>query len=257
MSETDAEGVMDEHYGMITRVQAQRVAEQGGAGLRPPGSGVEKASVVSVNAFAAAHRADAPSGERPYVVNVQDRLYRVFNMQDNGQGRQLSRTVVLGSEGDTIQLFLSGELAREIDAKQFERGDVVFVRGALLDLQNCSLKALGRTTVARVMRSHTSISDFSLLREGQRGIDVSGKVTEIGQMRYVNRLSGSGQIAVSDCTITDGTSAVPVSMWGSSATSTSSMEINSIVKIEFCSVRERNSSLEIYANDLSRVLLIR
>jgi hypothetical protein len=86
-----------------------------------------------------------------------------------------------------------------------------------------------------------------------RNIDIIGKVVEISPIRHVSALSG-GAIAVSGCVLSDLSSTVGVSLWGSSALATASMHVNGFAKIEFCSARVRNEKMEVYASDLSRVV---
>lgn len=251
----NSEDVMDDHYGMITRAQANAMV--GTSESLAPDAKQDRITVSDVNEFISLHKGEAPADGQAHTVDVEDLVYRVFNMQRiDSAGRRASRNVVLGTEGNTVVLSLFGASAESIDADRIERGDIVFVRGALIDLQGGSLKGANGTAISRLVPSHNAVTDFSLLSEGQRNMDVSGRVVEIGPVRYVNRLS-VGRVAVSDCAIADGSSTLPVSMWGSSALATSSIRVNSTVKVEFCSVRGRNGSVEIYAGDLSRVLVLK
>lgn len=250
-----SEDVMDDHYGMITRAQATAVVEAG-KDLPVPDGKRDRTTVSAINELISMHKGGGgsdPSGT--LVFDVEDRVYRVFNMQRQDGAGKRPRTLVLGSEGNTVTLSLFDRLAESIDTDCVERGDAVLVRNALVDVQNGSLRSTNGTLISRLARSRTGITDFSLLKEGQRNIDVSGKVVEIGPIRYVSTLNRAGKMAVSDCTVSDGSSSMVVSMWGTSALATSSISINSTVRIEFCSVRRRNDIVELYAGDLSRVLV--
>jgi len=50
------------------------------------------------------------------------------------------------------------------------------------------------------------------LRDGMRGIDVEGRITEVGEVRDV-RLRTGGGARVSDCTLEDDTGTITLSLW--------------------------------------------
>ncbi len=243
---------MDAHFGMISREQAASIS---GAEDDTAGGKLGTNDIATSRALLEFIAANRDSTQQAYAVNVKDRVYRIFNPLRRGDRPESYRTVVLGSEGSTIQMRASGGISDYIDSAAVCRGDLVFVKGAVLDMKSESLAVSRRTLLTKLASSAVpAVSDFSALREGQRNIDVVGRVTEIGQIRNVAKLGGDGNVAVSDCILSDGAGTLRVSMWESSAAATSSMRINSTVRIEFCSVRLRNGETELYASDLSRVL---
>jgi hypothetical protein len=88
-----------------------------------------------------------------------------------------------------------------------------------------------------------------------KNIDIIGKVVEISPIRHVSALSNGDAIAVAGCVLSDLSNTVGVSLWESSALATASMHVNGFAKIEFCSSRVRNEKIEVYANNLSRVVV--
>ncbi len=243
--------VLDSYGGMISRKQAQELSA--GAGAR------SERDVTNVSAFLeyvnakSDNRLVRENAESAYTVNIQDRIYRIFNPME--YGKQKRRTIVLGSEGATIRMVLRGKLVDFIDSNVFERGDIVLIRNAAYDPQRNWLTGIYNTMINKIMPSPLQpITDFSQLHEGMKNIDILGKITEIGPIRYVNRLTGEGRIAVSDCMLSDLEKSISASLWGSSALMTSKLTVNDYVKIEFCNVVSRNSNMELYANDLSRIV---
>ncbi len=253
--------VIDNYDGMITRAQASAIANNGNDFAAKLGAD----DITSIKAlsefFSMLGRQGAPllgkQNEKAYTVNVQDRIYRVFNPVEyviNGR-QNTKRTIVLGSEGSTMKFNIKGKLSDFIDANAFERGDMVIVKNAVLDTSTGELSSISSTMINKVMPSTIMpIYDYSTLREGMKNIDIVGKVLELGPVRYVNRLTGSGQIAVVDAILSDMSSTIKASLWGSSATLTAKLNVGDFIKIEFCNIIARNGSLEIYASDLSRVV---
>ncbi|MEM0149641.1 MAG: hypothetical protein QXW10_01970 [Candidatus Micrarchaeaceae archaeon] len=191
-----------------------------------------------------------------YTVNIQDKIYRIFNpVTFTYNNRQQSRrTIVMGSEGYTIKFILKEKLSEFIDSNVFERGDIVIVKNASFDSVSGELLSMPGTMINKVMPApESAIIDYSRLREGMKSIDIIGKIVELGPVRYVNRLGG-GQVAVSDCTISNLEASVAVSLWGSSALATSRLSAGDFVKIEFCSTVFKNGAIGIYANELSRIV---
>ena len=257
-----AEDVLEELSGMIGRKDAERIAAGGsGAPADMGSSSTDVTDVVGLLEFInaggrSAAPFNAPGGSTSgYLVDLKDRLYRVFNQTefDYGNRKGVRREIVLGHEGKTIRLRLFDNLSRLIDTTPFERGDIVFVRNAALEEGRGTLKGINKTTIIRVSQSHGGISDFALLKGGERDIDIIGKVVEIGPVKYVGRLDGEGQIGVSNCIISDLSETINATLWGSSAYATANIGVGDFIKIEFCNVRENEGSRVIYATDASRV----
>ena len=245
----NAEDVLDSFSGMITMEQASAIA----SGETLPAHSEGSTSVAGLLEFIKAMRGakNREDTAKLYTVNIEDTIYRVFN-EIEGASR---RTVTLGRVGSTINVVLTDRLSSIVDERGFERGDLMAIRGASLDIVNERLIGTKSTTLSRTRRSNLGITDFSLLKESDRNIDIVGKVGEIGPLRYVNRLGSSGQIAVADCKLTDTLNYIDVTLWGSSALLSKKMHVNDFIKIEFCSIRSVESKLQVNANELSRVLI--
>jgi len=257
--------IVDNFSGMITRKQAQILAE----GLEYSSvaqHGMPTKEVTNVKGlleFAAMKGSPAKgfvlsaSKQDIYVVNLEDRIYRIFNLMEYGhQLRKLPRrTVVLGAENSAIRLNLFGKTAEFIDINGFEAGDLILIKNVLFDIASGELRSTGKTVISRLSPSYSGITDYSMLKDGMKNISVIGKVIEIDPIKYVSRLNSEGQIAVARCKISDLVNTIAVSLWESSAIATTKLNLNDFVKLEFCSVRLRNDSLEIYCNNLSRVLV--
>lgn len=248
---------LDSHYGMISRGQAAAQSQEieAGEARAMPLSGSGKTTARALLEFMAENRSAA---SQDYRVGIEDRVYRVFNPVAQHGRQDRTRTVVLGGEGCAVPVRLFGKASDYIDEAEVCRGDVLSVGAAAIDTTAESLKAVNGTPLVKVSSAPLpAISDFSALRGGQRNVDIAGRVVEVGQIRHVALLGDAGKTAVSDCVLSDGSNPLRVSLWGSSADAGSSMRINRSVRIEFCSARQRNGELEIYANDLSRVLALR
>ena len=143
-----------------------------------------------------------------------------------------------------------------MDSAAFERGDTVLVSNALLDLRNGELKEGEGTSMSRFAPTKMeSIVDYSVLTEGMKNVDIIGKIAETSPVRQVNALSNGSTIAVADCVISDLDRTISVSLWESSALAIANAHVNDFVKIEFCSTRIRNEKIEVYASNLSRVVV--
>ncbi|MCL4373763.1 MAG: hypothetical protein M1360_02680 [Candidatus Marsarchaeota archaeon] len=260
----DASTVIDAYGGMITRKQAQGITDGRIAGNEDEKQSRDITTVAALLSFISAKEQRAGSRLFPesassstYTASIQDRIYRIFNPIASmlGSKQQERRTIVLGSEGSTIRLELRGRLSQYIDSNVFERGDLVMVRNAAYDNTLGALVAMQSTVISKIMPAQDgAITDYSKLREGMKNIDIIGKLMEIGPIRYVSRLGGSGQVAVSDCTLSDLEGSISISLWGSSALVTSRLNINDFVKVEFCSTVQKSGALSIYANEFSRVV---
>ncbi|MGC9190356.1 MAG: hypothetical protein ACP5FR_00370 [Candidatus Micrarchaeia archaeon] len=165
--------VIDNYDGMITRAQASVIASNGNDFAAKLGAD----DITSIKAlsefFSMLGKQGAPllgkQNEKAYTVNVQDRIYRVFNpVEYVVNGRQnTKRTIVLGSEGSTMKFNIKGKLSDFIDANAFERGDMVIVKNAVLDTSTGELSSISSTMINKVMPSTIMpIYDYSTLREG-------------------------------------------------------------------------------------------
>lgn len=262
---TAADDLLEELSGMVSRRdaellagaegQAQNKAQRPYAGVNDVTDVVELLEFANANSMVSTPLVEGQKVAE-YAVNVRDRIYRVFNQADYnyGNARGVKRELVLGREGRTVRLTLFNNLSRLVDITPFERGDTVLVRNAVLNVAGGTLKGTSRTVLLRLSPSGGGITNFSALKGGERNIDIIGKVVEIYPIKYVNRLDAEGQIGVANCVISDLNESMNVAMWGSSAIATANINANDVIKIEFCSVRERNGVKEVYATETSRIL---
>ncbi|MGC8648872.1 MAG: hypothetical protein ACP5UN_01475 [Candidatus Micrarchaeia archaeon] len=190
--------------------------------------------------------------EGNYIIDIKDVVYRIFNPQESKLKKGIKRTLVLGYEGATINFVVHNKLSDFIDVNIIERGDTIFIRKALLDIKQNLLYDQKSTLISKIAPTTNKIYVVSELSAGMRGIDVIGRITEIGAIKYVSGL-GNEQVAVASAKLSLNDKSVDVSLWGSSALATTKMNLNDFVKIEFCNVRNKFDKLEIIANDYSRV----
>ena len=267
----DIERIIDSYHGMISQTDAERILngaigkatgpEEPSHGSSAVAAGTSKEKPISASAVLEfinmnrQHGKDEDGGR--YTVDVRDYIYRIFNpVEFQTQARKgIRRAMVLGREGHAVKVTLYDKYADFVDINSFERGDVILAKNMLVDNANMELRNTRDTLMSRIVPSQTGITDFSKLLDGQKNIDVIRKLIEIGPIRYVNTLGRESQVAVADCVITDSEAMMHVSLWGSSALMSTKMKPNDYIKIEFCSVRSRNGSAEIYAPDTSRVLI--
>ncbi len=259
------EEVIDGLSGMITREQAKALldnratAKASAADQNPDKIPEDITNAVGLLEFVEMNRRRGMVGRSitdAFTVNVRDSVYRIFNPSSySSQGVQSERrTVVLGTEGFTIKLSLR-RLSALMDSGAFERGDTMLVSNALLDMQNCELKEGKGTSVRRLAPTRLeSVIDYSVLTEGMKNIDIIGKIVEVSPIRHVSALSGT-TIPVTDCVMSDQSNTIGVSLWESAALASASMHVNDFMKIEFCNIRTRNEKLEVYAGNLSRVVV--
>jgi hypothetical protein len=265
----DIERIIDSYHGMISQTDAERILngaigkavdkEEASHGIAS-GSASSKEKPLSASAVLEFINMNSQHGKDDggrYIVDVRDYIYRIFNpVEFQTQARKgIRRAMVLGREGHAVKVTLYDKYADFVDINAFERGDVILAKNMLVDNANMELRNTRDTLMSRIVPSQTGITDFSKLVDGQKNIDVIGKLIEIGPIRYVNTLGRESQVAVADCVITDSEAMMPVSLWGSSALMSTKMKPNDYMKIEFCSVRSRNGSAEIYAPDTSRILI--
>ena len=250
------DSVINSHYGMITSAQATEIASKNNSLLSK-----EHIDVQGINDFLKmqTHQSsllkDSKGGN--YNVIIEDKIYRIFEDFDNidDNKKKNKRTIILGREGNTIALKLSEKFSKIIDINGFERGDIISARNVLLDIIHNELIAIPTTVLTRIFPSDSGIKNYDELIEGMKNIDVIGNIIEIGPIRYVNKINSNDLIGISSCVISNTYKTFNVSLWGRAALKTAAMNVNDTIKIEFCSIKKRNNTLEIYANDLSRILI--
>jgi hypothetical protein len=249
-----AEEIMDSYSGMISKSDAERLANSTEGGI----SQVQSTNVMGAKAVLETLSKQGKASKL-IEVDVQDEIYRIFNQSEAKEGSPQSRVVVLGKEGETITMELRGRLSLSIDFGKFERGDTILISRVLLDTKKSRLVSFTDTTISRIKRSAAPDLELKSVNAEMRNVDVSGKVVMIAQPREIPRIGGKGNITVLDCTISQESDSADVTFWGISAHAflASNPGIGDAIRIEFCSIKPIDGRLRIVANDSSRILLLR
>jgi len=219
---SDLEKMVDKFSGFITKEQAERILNANSESNQKATSDQRKSSMtvreLLDNMVLKEKMEPHEILEDDNVVNIKDHIYRIFNPQSVAAKGSASkrRTVMLGLEGSTIALNLRDKMSDFIDINFFERGDMVAVNNALLDSATGELKSTSNTIINKISptKQHC-VTDYSIIKEEARKVDIIGRIIEISPIRHVTRLGSSGQIAVSSCTVTDSVNAIDASFWGS------------------------------------------
>ncbi len=263
----DANSLIERYSGMVTEEQIARVigSRQAAEVARPESAAerVGKSDAKAITDFMNSRRSEFQGGTAPapdkksYYADVEDVIYRIFNMttfrtKDNREVDM--RVVVLGPEGSTVRFVARGAMAGYVDTQGFERGDRVLIKDALIDTARSELKSISGTLITKLDGPGSQSLRVSDIDREMRNVDIVGKVASVYPVRRISRENGSS-VAVSRITIADAESTIDASLWGSSALATAAIGANDYIKLEFCTVRERYGRLEVYANDLSRVLV--
>ncbi len=260
---SDAEDVVDQFSGMISLEHASRmISDQVSNAKDSNGVGARIAVVTEVLSFIESVRKSRADPGRAfkapkYVVDVQDVIYRIFNGRQGSEAagpKATRRIVVLGKTGSTINLNLFGTSAAIVDSKPLERGGTMLVKNAVIDVASGELDSSKATSISAVAQPTSVVNDFSMLKAGDTGIDVIGRVIEISQVRQIARFGGSVSASFCSCRIADSkNSTVAVSLFGSCATAIGKVSTQSTIKLEFCSVNAIDGSLVLSAGDNSRL----
>ena len=193
------------------------------------------------------------------IIDIEDYIERIFSkkrFEKDGEERFL-RTMIMGNKPNSIRIVLWGKHADLIDLLSVERRDKVLATNLKLTNRNgiTELSSTSSTSFSRIVPSNTGISDFSSLAEsGDRYVDVIGKVSSLGPIRYFVNLNGS-QSGVSDCTLTDGRSEIRLVLWGDSSRSSADMHPGDYIKVESALIKRSEQGIELHSNDLSRILI--
>ncbi len=246
---------------MISREHASRIARNRSEHAAIDGNGAYKsvAAVKEVLSFIESVKKSklgaGGSFKAPrYVVDVQDIVYRVFNQEAYAVKGKHSpkRVAVLGTAGNAMKLNLLGKAAIDVDSKLIERGSVVLVTNAAIDIASEELDSSRSTYISVISPPHGVISDFSLLKGGDSKVDLVGRVVEISKAKSIAREAGS--VLACTCILSDEKNKkITVSLFGSCALAMEKIGTQSVIKLEFCSVRDADGALRVNAGDTSRV----
>ncbi|MCL5679789.1 MAG: hypothetical protein M1465_00385 [Candidatus Marsarchaeota archaeon] len=197
------------------------------------------------------------SGLAKEKIDLQDEVYRVFNpsTKNFGESETFSRTVVLGSEGSTVNISLNKKTSDMLDSLKIERGDTILFKSLIIDIKTASFKSTPATSIDKLAQSHSGINDFSRIKSNMNAVDVVGNVIEVDSIRHVSRANGSSIPAVK-IVLSDGKTTLNVACWGQSALVAASLPLNLKVKLEFCKAIDRSGIIEMRADELSRLLVL-
>lgn len=238
----EVKSIVAEHGGMISKEMANGI-------LNSRKSNSNKTHVTDI--------LEGKIGEGK-IIDLEGYLYRIFNKikSKNEKGERERRSVLMGNEIAILRITLWDKQAEMIDSLFAERGDKVLISNLRLKRSpyGYELSSTAATSFLRLIPSKNAISDFSELNAGSKNIDLVGRIASIGSIRVFKNLKGEEE-SVSYATITDGKKELKLLMWGTSSENISSMKINSKVKIEFASIKETATGLEISAGESSRMLI--
>ncbi len=192
-------------------------------------------------------------------VDISDKVYRVLNpvIKKFGEKTTFSRTIVLGKEGDTVMVTLSKKSSRLLGKLNISRDDKVTIKSLKIDFRTGTLKSTMNTVIERLEQSNTCISRLSRLKPGIRGVDIIGKLIEVGPEKRLPKSQGGAASNAVLAKISDSTTALAVSCVGYPASCIKRMPLNSTIRVEFCSIIERNGSIIAYADANSRIMSIK
>ncbi|MGC8729876.1 MAG: hypothetical protein ACP5RP_00615 [Candidatus Micrarchaeia archaeon] len=252
MAATSLDQVLDEFSGMISRAQAKSILDSQGVTPKLDQS-TAHSSNFSVKEILERYQ---NFSETLSTFNIEDTIYRIFNEStyDVAGKRNTKRIIILGKEGDTIKVNLYGKLADYIDLNGFEAGDIVIITNLIFDSSG-NARNSPNTYISKIRPGGSAITNYSEIKSEMRNINIIGKVIEIDPIRYITRIDKQSQVPTCRIKLSDLLHEISVSLWESSALSTVNMHINDYVKIEFCASKVRNDTIEIYANNYSRVLI--
>ncbi|MGC8662165.1 MAG: hypothetical protein ACP5RT_00030 [Candidatus Micrarchaeia archaeon] len=189
------------------------------------------------------------------IIEIEDYVYRIFNpkkFEKEGKERIL-RSMILGDIERSIRVTLWNKSSFLVDSIPIERGDKIFASNLLLrkGLTDFELSSTQNTFFNKIAQSNIDLVEFSLLKEG-KNIDIYGKITEIGSPKYFKDQNGKDRKVVR-CVITDGITSVNAVFWDSSCDYVMTLHPGDFIKIEFASVKNDNKSIEVNANNFSRI----
>ncbi|MCL5106156.1 MAG: hypothetical protein M1331_02040 [Candidatus Marsarchaeota archaeon] len=237
--------LVDRFSGMVTRQSAERFSSEG-----------RRFGVNSAQDVVDLIRMNSGGGGTPAsIINVQDRVYRVFNQNGEKSARGMdTRDIVLGAspEGQTARALMYGSAAGLADSIPIERGDEISMASVLLDCKAGVMKSIARTSISIIKKSSEPLPRLDSLQGSERNIDIAGKVLEIGPLKPASGLLQS-QRAESYCIITDFTKSINARVSGSAALALAGMKPGDFIKIEFCSTLLVYGDVVLAANNNSRV----
>ncbi|MEM3237166.1 MAG: hypothetical protein QXT89_02515 [Candidatus Micrarchaeaceae archaeon] len=243
MQETtpEIENAIDAHYGLINKEMAKSVIE---AKNQPTARKISASNVPG----------DLAEGS---IVDLEGSVLKVLNKSavQVGKAENYFRLMLLGSDKNPVRVVLWRKYADLVDNMLIERGDSILAKSLSVKKWQGSTEfsTTSATFFFKIKPALGGISDFSKLDPSMRNVDIIAKLLSIGSVHYFMDLK-SRQRGVARCTVTDGSMELPLVLWGISSNYASSLHPGNYIKIEYAAVKKTNISLEIHADDYSRIL---
>ncbi|MDE1825715.1 MAG: hypothetical protein KGH61_04115 [Candidatus Micrarchaeota archaeon] len=242
--------VVDEHFGMIGKGAAEKIA-----GDRTLANGARMESPVEAMSEIAVDDVIRERARVNSLVEMSAQVYRVYNrkvVEIDGRDVEI-RIIILGTQGENIRAILFEEKVALANSMPIERGDVLhLVRFVVRRGYNgLELASLLDSRIEKISSSASEVANFSMLRNGQKDVDVIGRIVAIGPVKHSIFSIGRGNDAC-NCTISDGKTQMRLTVIGNAVHDLSLAHPGDPIKIEFCAVRDEK---ELYANESSRILV--
>ncbi|MEM3661290.1 MAG: hypothetical protein QXG73_00440 [Candidatus Micrarchaeaceae archaeon] len=238
---SDIQNAIDERYGLINREMAKSMLDTKNQRI------FERISASSVPENIA----------EGSVVDLDGKVIKVLNktaVQGGGAGNYF-RLMLLGEERNPVRVVLWRKYADLVDNMLIERNDNILAKALSVKKwqDSTEFSTTSATFFFRTKPALGGISDFSQLSSGMKNIDIIAKLLSIGSVHYFTDLK-SRQRGVVRCAITDGAIEMPLVLWGLSSGYAAVLHPGNYIKVEYASVKNGNASLEIHADDYSRIL---
>lgn len=254
--ENAIESVMDKYSGLITKEQASEINKLEESETK---SLLGVVTVVHLLQFIQLKtKAQETFINSKYTISIQDKIYRIFNEFTNYDNSSNGRIIVLGNEGSTIKVRLSGALSKKIDEELFRRGDIILINDVMLDLTVEELRNTKKTSIQMVSQQSEKIQELANLQTGQKNVDIMGQIHSINMSPNIDIDKNSlNHNLVSECVISDLSASIPVIIWDNNALILQGANIGDFLMIEFCNIIPNLDSKKVYANRFSRIVVFK
>ncbi|MGI0141687.1 MAG: hypothetical protein ACREBF_03510 [Candidatus Micrarchaeales archaeon] len=248
-----AQEVIDEHFGLIDKTTAAKIAQEKSTAQNSEEKDVGGAKPI----LTTVNQLILEKIRIETLVDIEETVYRVYNKKEveiNGADIMI-RMIVLGTQGENARLILFREKAELATSIPIERGDRILVNRAVVKrgYNGFELASISQSAIEVLKRANTGINDFNLI-DDRKEVDVLGKVVSIGPIKHsifsANRDSDSCSF-----TITDGINQLGVSAIGNAVRDIAAAHPGDVVKIEFAIVKEAVGKKELYVNESGRILV--
>ncbi|MEM0201966.1 MAG: hypothetical protein QXR73_02220 [Candidatus Micrarchaeaceae archaeon] len=249
-----SDDIIDGFDGLLTKEQADRLYSESKA---HPATKEETVTARYINTLMEPGATGILKGLEKEKLDIKDEIYRIFNpvKKNFNNSITVSRILVLGKEGSTVNVLLNGKISDIIDAGYFLRGDTIIITKLTLDIRKSLLRSTQKTSIKRITAASNNIKDLSLLIPGMKNINIAGVAIEAGPIK-ITQASSAKKLASTYLILSNAKTSVRVVCTGSSAETASKLPLNSKVRIEFCDVSSNKGATEVHAGDLSRIAVL-